>query len=237
MLSSYSLKRLVVFLGMIFNFCFSGSSLIANPTLWKTYGYYTHQPVLFKIATQSNGPIIEFGCGYGSTDMLHEICKDQDRLLITLDDSFPWLNQFARKYRSSKHQFIFVPGKNLENPEDHSHWIRFFEKHPSLKERHFGLCFIDQSPWLARFETVKRMKGNSQYVIVHDCDYFPMANVFGKVIKPIVNRQDGVFDFSDVFRFFKVYFPPQPWVCDTGPPTLLGSDFEADLPDIDFNAP
>jgi hypothetical protein len=33
---------------------------------------------------------------------------------------------------------------------------------------------------------------------------------------------------------FKVYSPATPWPRDTGPPTLLGSNFESDLPEIDF---
>ena len=51
----------------------------------------------------------------------------------------------------------------------------------------FDVCFIDQSPWLARYETVKRMKDRARFVLVHDVDYFPMNNIFGKTIKPTLD--------------------------------------------------
>lgn len=72
---------------------------------------------------------------------------------------------------------------------------------------------------------------------MHDCDYFPGTGIFGKVIKPSVYAQGigGIFDYSDVFKYFKVYFPPLPWPGFSGPQTLLGSEFENDFPEIDYS--
>lgn len=202
----------------------------------RTQPYHTHQPVLYKIATSTSGPIIEFGCGYGSTDMLHEICKENKRLLISLDDNLDWLLLFSRKYSddSEWHKFIFVPGKLQNDSDNPQHWIEFLNNFELLK-MDFDVCFIDQHPWLGRFETIKYMKNKARFIILHDCDYFPTNGIFGTTIRPIVNNNPGIFDFSDIFQYFKVYFPITPWPVWTGPPTLLGSDFEHDLPDIDFN--
>ncbi len=81
------------------------------------------------------------------------------------------------------------------------------------------------------------MKDIALYVIVHDCDYFPMHGIFGTTIKLTQLGFDipGVFDYSDVFENFKVYYPLPPWPGSTGPPTLLGSNFETDMPDVDFS--
>lgn len=199
--------------------------------------FSTHQPVLYAAALASKGPIVEFGCGYGSTDLLHEICKKDGRLLISLDDNKKWLNRFKEKYKNEKwHHFYFVPGKNENNRENPSHWIHFLETNQLLNNTFFGVCFIDQSPWLGRYETLKRMKDKSQFVIVHDADYFPEHGIFGKVIKPInrKKRVEGEFDFSDVFAFFEVYFPSQSWPAETGPPTLIGSNFESRIPHVDY---
>ena len=204
--------------------------------------YVTHQPILYEIARKTTGPIIEFGCGNGSTDLLHEICKKDNRILISIDDDFNWLNKFSQKYLGDGyepdnlgwHKFYYVPGKKDNiNPE---HWIKFFEEFELLKTLNFDVCFIDQSPWLARYETIKMFRHKARYVILHDCNYFPEQGIFGKVIKPLISATctPGVFDFSDVFAYFKVYFPPCPWPGPTGPPTLLGSNFESDLPDIDY---
>ena len=193
--------------------------------------HYTHQPVLYEIARTTEGPIIEFGCGYGSTDLLHEICKPTRRLLITLDDNLEWLSTFSKKYQEDAawHKFIFVSGKSTEDPSSPQHWINFLESSELLNTTEFALCFIDQSPWLGRFETMKHMKNRARFTIIHDCDYFPGSGVFGKIASPFC------YDFSDVFQHFKVYFPLMPWPGVTGPPTLLGSDTEPNLPEIDYN--
>ena len=203
----------------------------------------THQPVLYAVAASTKGPIIEFGCGYGSTDLLHEICERNGRILITLEDDLTWMEKFASKYEgrgynkenSGWHKFFYVPGKNQKDHENPAHWVKFLNEFKLLDELNFDVCFIDQSPWLARYETLKKMKDKARFVIVHDVDFFPTRNIFGKVIKPIRNRTEGEFDFSDVFSSFKVYFPKQPWPGDTGPPTLLGSNFDSDFPLVDYS--
>ena len=196
----------------------------------------THQPVLHAVAISTEGSIIEFGCGYGSTDLLHEICERDGRLLITVEDNQDWLNKFATKYKGSEwHKFFYVPGKNQGDLEDPSHWIKFLNEAECLKDVSFDVCFIDQSPWLARYETLKKMKDMARFVIVHDVDYFPENGIFGTVIKSIKNRMEGEFSFDDVFTHFRVYFPNHPWPADTGPPTLLGSNFDANFPPVDYS--
>lgn len=202
----------------------------------RSHPFHTHQPVLYEMASRTSGPIIEFGCGYGSTDMLHQICKENKRLLISLDDNLEWLQIFSEKYANDSewHQFIFVPGKPQSDSDDPRHWIQFL-KNLGLARLSFDICFIDQHPWLGRFETIKYMKDKAKFIIVHDCDFFPTNEIFGTTITPIANEIPGIFDFSDIFQYFKVYFPLSPWPVWTGPPTLLGSDFEQDLPEIDYN--
>ena len=205
----------------------------------------THQPVLYEIATNTTGPIIEFGCGDNSTDLLHEICKRTNRILVTVEDDFEWMNKFAQKYlgdgysedNSGWHKFYFVSGKStIENDTKAEHWITFLDNFELLKTMNFDLCFIDQSPWQARIETILRLKNKARYIILHDCDYF-VSGALGETIQPM-NSKDcvpGIYDFSKTFKYFKVYFPLKPWPGLSGPPTLLGSDFESILPDIDYN--
>jgi hypothetical protein len=205
--------------------------------------YATHQPVLYEIAKNTTGPIIEFGCGDGSTEILHEICKKEQRLLISIDDDFEWLSKFTNKYlgdgyeedNSGWHKFFFVPGKTAENNDDPERWIRFLDTFELIQKVYFDLCFIDQNPWLGRVETIKRMRNKSTFIILHDCNYYPMHNIFGKMLRRAFRGDPGEFDFSDVATYFKVYFPLIPWPIDDGPGTLLASETIADLPDIDFN--
>lgn len=222
---------------------FSFISLSADNNRFPWDAWSTHQPVLYAVATSTKGPIIEFGCGYGSTDLLHEICEKEGRILITLEDNFDWLNKFAKKYEghgynpdnSGWHKFYFVPGRNTKKPANPAHWIKFMDEFELLEELSFDVCFIDQSPWLARHETLKRMKDRARFVIVHDVDYFPRNRIFGTQIRQIKDRTEGEYDFCDVFSTFQVYFPNHPWPANTGPPTLVGSNFEEEFPPVDFS--
>lgn len=194
----------------------------------------THQPVLYTIAMSTTGPIIEFGCGDSSTGLLHEICKKNKRLLISIDDNLEWLNKFALKYKddSAWHQFFFVPDK--ANNVDASHWIKFLDNFELLRTVQFDLCFVDQSPWQARTETILRLKDKVKFIILHDCDC--LANILGTTIQVLdpKNYIPGIYDFSNIFKYFKVYFPLAPWPGQSGPPTLLGSNIESNLPSVNY---
>ncbi len=203
----------------------------------------THQEVLTSLVNKTSGPIIEFGSGHCSTDLLHKMCKKTKRTLITIDNNEEWLKKFQDKYlgkgyekdHSGWHKMFYVPGdKESTNPAD---WINFLDnsKHSNyINSLEYSICFVDQWPWLARVETIKRMKQKSQYTIVHDCDFFPENGLFGKIIHhtDCLIQKDGQFDFSDTFKHYKVYHPKRPWPGLTGPPTLVGSDFLNELPDL-----
>ncbi len=210
----------------------------------RTDPYATHQPVLYEMANRTTGPIIEFGCGDSSTDLLHEICKKNQRLLISVDDNQEWLQKFSRKYlgdgyeedNSGWHKFFFVRGMNQEDRENCDHWITFLDKTEVLNEIRFDLCFVDQSPWKARLETIKRFRSRSQYIILHDCDFFPEHGFGGKTIlqADYKNSIPGIYVFNDMIRYFKVYYPLKLWPSFLGPLTLLGSDFESKFPEINY---
>lgn len=216
------------------------SSLYSDNNRFFWDDWSTHQPVLYAIAISTSGPIIEFGCGYGSTDLLHGICEREERMLITLEDDWDWLNVFTQKYlgkgynsdNSGWHKFYYVPGKKWDDPSNPSHWIDFMDQFEILSSLSFDVCFIDQAPWLARYETLKRMKHTARFVVIHDVDYFPTHHIFGKTIRPTINKNPGDFDFSDVFSTFRVYFP-----LNGGPPTLLGSNIENIFPTVNFSDP
>lgn len=216
------------------------STVFAQAKHVYTSPYGTHQHILKELVAKTSGPIIEFGCGDSSTDLLHEMCKDDQRVVVTIDDDLSWLDKFRLKYlgdgyeidNSGWHKFFFVPGKKDDiNPD---HWIKFFEASEYICSQKYSICFVDQSPWLARYETIKRLKDQSQYVVLHDCNFFPEKEIFGRVIVPLdrSRHSEGEFDFTDVFTYFKVYYPDHPWPGNTGPPTLVGSDVEDEFPNF-----
>jgi len=176
--------------------------------------YYTHRAVLKKILSivDKNKPILELGCGDGSTGILHDFCVDNSLNLFTLDNNLQWIEQTKQKYPENKfHKYKKILDWNSE-------LIEFTDKK-------WGLVFIDQSPWEARVTSLNLFKNISDFLIIHDCDYFPVNNIFGKQISPLVSQDNtGKRDYSDVFNNYLEYFPKN-FACYNGPPTLLGSQF------------
>ena len=182
----------------------------------------THQPVLHEIASRCDGPILEFGCGEGSTPLLHEVCSRRGLRLLSLETEPAWMNRYAPSMQSRQHEFRLV-----------SDWDELLAS-AEWDEHRWGLVFVDQHPWEARAKTIHRLRLNTDYVILHDCDHMTTTGLLGRSLRPIEGPHDiGERSYDDVFSSWKEYFPPEPWpLPSTGPPTLLGSnarDCELDL--------
>ncbi len=153
----------------------------------------------------TNGPVIEFGCGEGSTKLIHELCNKEKRKAITLDDNFEFLQKYKKKYESKQSKFIYVPKIDSSDPEDDRHWKKILKTN-DIGKKGWDVVFIDQSPWMARYYTLLTFKDTAKYIILHDCDYFPNNHIFGRCIKK-ANRKEGKYFFNDVFRYYKMYYP------------------------------
>lgn len=82
----------------------------------------------------------------------------------------------------------------------------------------FSLCFIDSSPWSSRELAMKYFENKSEYILIHDVDWFPTNKRFGTVLQGAHN-----FNFDDVSKNWNLYYPKKPWPAPTGPPTLVYS--------------
>lgn len=185
--------------------------------------YSTHQPVLYEALLRTSGSVIEFGCGHGSTPLLHRVCEKHGRKLLTLESDRDWLDKFV-EYATPQHTHIYVGDWDdiLANDE--------------IMAGPYDLAFIDQSPWKARHATILALKDTAKFIVLHDCDYFPEHGLFGKSLKGLNGSNDrGLRVYDDVFKHYKEFFPLEPWPYPrTGPPTLLGSNFENCDWDVDF---
>jgi hypothetical protein len=178
------------------------------------YPHGTHQPVLFETAMRCDGTVVELGCGEGSTRLLHDVCAERNLPLLTLEADADWMNRYAPAFASAAHRFELVPD-----------WETALES-PRWDEQQWGLVFVDQSPWEARAASVRRLRSNADFVILHDCDYLPAAGLMGQQIRPVQGPSDvGERRYDDVFTSWREYFPLEPWPLFSGPPTLLGSNF------------
>ena len=190
----------------------------------RTNQFATHQPVLCTAIQLSQGPVAEFGCGYGSTPLLHAFCAARGRSVVTFESNMEWLEKIRPPYESDFHWFIPV-----------TDWQTILQN-PVVRNTAWGLIFVDQAPFEARLWTIKALRELPAYFVVHDCDYFPEHRLFGTAHRKLAGPDDlGLRTYEDVFTSSREYFPLHPWpYAPTGPPTLLGSNhFDCNI-EIDF---
>ena len=162
--------------------------------------YHTHKPFLLHYAKKTSGPILELGMGFGSTIMLHDLCCVTHRKLISMDHDPEWVGKFMN-LKSNFHEISCVDD-----------WDKAYDQINGK----FSIIFVDNAPFEARSNAIRRFKNNAEFIILHDCDYFPKNNLLA---------------YSE-FPYFNVYEPAKPWPCETGPPTLVASMSRQDVIDL-----
>ena len=112
----------------------------------------THMGVLVRVLLASGGDVIEMGTGPSSTPLLHWVCKDMNRKLISYENNTNYY-QYARQFRSGLHRIIFV-----------NNWDEIDVK------THRGVVFIDHAPTERRKVDIIRFKNSADYVVIHDTE-------------------------------------------------------------------
>ena len=123
--------------------------------------YSTHQRLLLRAALNTTGPILELGCGWYSTLILHEVARRQDRLLISEDNDPAWLERVRAKFVTPEH--IFRP---LSRAGWREWWGLVFVDHgppPELPRNSKGLLNA-----LDRGQAVLDLMGNADVFVLHD---------------------------------------------------------------------
>lgn len=188
--------------------------------------FFTHQPVLLKALKESVGPVLELGSGEGSTELIHNYCSEHNRKVTTVENDISWMNKYKNKLHNEWHEFVYI-----------DNWEETVNK---LSIKQWGLVFIDQDSWIARSYSFKKLVECSDFIVLHDCDYFPENNLLGKVISPYMNGiETGERSFDNEVNNWKEFHPIKPmcWTGSktTGPPTLLASNkYSCDF-DINFS--
>lgn len=112
----------------------------------------THMGILVKVLLMSEGDVVELGAGPASTPLLHWICKDMNRRLISYEND-PEFYNYARQFRSKLHRIVFV-----------NDWDEVDN------QTHRGVVFIDHGPFDRRGTDAIRFKDCADYVVIHDTE-------------------------------------------------------------------
>lgn len=119
----------------------------------------SHAPVLIKILEISKGPILELGMGIFSTPLLHTLALSKNRLLVSYEDD-PYVFERHEKFRTDKHQIIFVTNWDDTKIEDTA----------------WGMAFIDHGSGERRKIEMRRLANSARYIVLHDTD--PEREIF-----------------------------------------------------------
>ncbi len=128
---------------------------------WSGGGYGTHQPYLIEAVKRTTGPVLELGSGEGSTTVLHDLCAEQGRMLVTVESDSEWLSKFAH-LETPLHKMVFLRDPAtipcLDNPrlvDDSDRW---------------GVVFVDHAPGVTRKNAIMRARDATTICVVHDVE-------------------------------------------------------------------
>lgn len=116
-------------------------------------GYTTHYTMLMKTVSACSGNVLEYGSGIYSTPLLHWLCKDLGKKLVTLESNQEFF-KIAYQFRSRLHS------------------IKFVEDWDSIPIReHWGVVLIDHDePYQRRGKDALRYKSHADYIVLHDTE-------------------------------------------------------------------
>ncbi len=112
--------------------------------------YTTHIPMLIKCVQHTTGSVLELGAGPCSTPLLHWLCQEKARLLITYESN-KFFYKYAKLFQSKNHRVRYV---NWNDYKIDGHW---------------SVAFIDQ-PSKFRCQAILNLKNNVDYFVLHDTD-------------------------------------------------------------------
>ena len=83
-----------------------------------TPGWSSHYPVLIKVFEHTKGDVLELGMGLFSTPLLHWLCLDQNRNLVSLDRQQKYFD-LNKRFRSDIHKIYLVEDWNKIETDDY----------------------------------------------------------------------------------------------------------------------
>ena len=146
------------------------------------WGYGTHLTPLITAVLNTEGPVFEMGCGDFSTVNLHQICKTQNKYLLSTDTSKEWLSHFL-DLKSDMHELVHVPVYDDDwqtNPKPHL-W-------DDIGNQKWGVVFIDHRPGERRKIDIERFSNLADIIVVHDTE--EMGYQYEDVLSKFTYRYD-----------------------------------------------
>ncbi len=113
----------------------------------------SHIPLLIKALYRTTGPVLELGMGWNSTPILHWMCADMGRKLVSVEGNKEWADKF-NDYRSDSHEIRVVDNWDYAIDDD----------------RTWGLVLVDHRPDFRRRIEASKLVDRAGIILLHDSE-------------------------------------------------------------------
>ena len=128
----------------------------------------SHIPILIKAFELSKGPVLEMGMGPFSTPVLHWLCLDKKRELVSYENNPNWFNK-NKIFETNSHKVTFVKD-----------WDEI-----DISKIHWGVAFIDHAPNERRKVDIKKLANCADYIVIHDSGEYQDEHYLYSEIYPL----------------------------------------------------
>lgn len=149
----------------------------------------SHLPVLIRIVLMTEGPILELGTGFFSTPVLHWLCAENKRELVSCESSESFI-AVAKNYEADFHEVVLIKD-----------WAKF-----DIESRHWSIVLVDHAPGPQRKVEFARVANYADYVIVHDTEPKNDRYYHYSEVAPLYKFRwdyDQLYPHTSVFSNFK----------------------------------
>lgn len=148
------------------------------PKEWEsTNDWDSHRPLLWLSICNTEGRVVEFGVGVGSTLLIDDFCKQLDRKFTAYETNINWLNHL-----------------NFIKNKWHGELLFHKYNYKTIKDIYFGLFFVDSAPAEERKTLINIHSNNAKVIVVHD-------------VEPSAEYVYGMSDILSTFKYRLDYQP------------------------------
>lgn len=144
----------------------------------------SHLPVLIKLVSMTDGPILELGSGMFSSCFLHWACYPTKRRIVTYEN-FPNYYSFVNMFKADFHEVHCI-----------TDWDSIDISEP------WNIAFVDHEPPERKGIETRRL-AHSDYIVAHDVGHGRRSWQFG--YKGIYDEFKYHFDYDTVFPATAVF--------------------------------
>lgn len=120
---------------------------LSAPMRWSGVDdFSSHRELLYVMLENTNGKVIEFGSGFGSTPLLADYCEQKEREFISYETNEKWANKTGSKFVES---YFDIPLPIINPPT---------------------IIFVDCAPASIRKDLLEKYANISHILIVHDTE-------------------------------------------------------------------